>query len=414
MPTTGFNPQSALSYATMISLPRQVGTEGERIVAQKIIQKLQGFGFTVERQPFHCTTALGVFLAAEILTCQLLILFTLWMRISRPEVAFISILLIWITLGITGPLNRKVQTHSVETSSGSLPGFWSALCRRLGKKYSSENLIANLPASPPGAGAPHLYLVAHYDSKSQRIPLVVRLALFVIAIAGALVFTVDILLSYVYPAILPSGFVIAAIVIVAGIPLLFLDYGNSSAGAIDNASGVGLILHLAEVIAGSPQTLRELKVTALITGAEELGVKGALAYVIQNQPYLRSQQGDGGVHILNFDGPGVDGGLALVTGKSKTQVGLQSMVRQACQEFGYDLGRLALPGALYDHIPFSERGFDALSLIAIGKASVAVHTSADSPDKLHAKGFEMAGQITLRVIESLIQSNASHGEGVSS
>ena len=52
---------------------------------------------------------------------------------------------------------------------------------------------------------------------------------------------------------------IGILVIISGIPLLFLNYGNESAGAIDNASGLGLVLHLAALLAGWPDLVGKLR-----------------------------------------------------------------------------------------------------------------------------------------------------------
>jgi hypothetical protein len=56
---------------------------------------------------------------------------------------------------------------------------------------------------------------------------------------------------------------------------------------------------------------------------------------------------------------------------------------------------------MFDHIPFARCGFDAVSLMAVGRASWAVHTPGDSADKLHVRGFEQAGRVAWRVIEKL-------------
>ena len=143
----------------------------------------------------------------------------------------------------------------------------------------------------------------------------------------------------------------------------------------------------------------------LITSAEELAVKGAQAYVKQNQFYLRRQAEAGGLHVLNFDGIGVDGKLFLVGGERRIaqspENNLFSLVRQSCKELGFSIGRFSLPGAMLDHIPFAEDKYDAVSIIGIGKSTCSIHTSKDSPDKLHIRGFEQAGRLAIRVIEKL-------------
>jgi Zn-dependent M28 family amino/carboxypeptidase len=224
-----------------------------------------------------------------------------------------------------------------------------------------------------------------------------------IVISGTILFSILNLISLVNASFEPALLVIGILVLICGIPLLFLDYGNKSPGAIDNASGVGLVLHLAEILAVYPGVGGKLNIRVLITGAEELGVKGALAYLQQNAAALRNLAQRGGLQVLNFDGIGVDGKLYVVgSDPSPSQANgtdLYHLVRQSAGELGIPLGRFLLPGAMFDHIPFAEEGYDALSLVGVGKGSSSVHTSGDSPEKLHIKGFDQAGRLALRVVE---------------
>jgi Zn-dependent M28 family amino/carboxypeptidase len=146
-----------------------------------------------------------------------------------------------------------------------------------------------------------------------------------------------------------------------------------------------------------------LGITVLVTSAEELGVKGALAYIKENKSELRQQAGGGGLHILNFDGIGVEGKIYLVGGGNRfsrpPNENLNVLVQKSAEEMDIPVGRFTLPGALFDHIPFAQAGFDALSVIGIGKSSWFVHSGNDSPEKLHVDGFNQAGRLAIRVIE---------------
>lgn len=400
-----FNPTIALKYARKISRPRQVGTKEEKKVVQEIADLLELFGFLVNFQTFQFSTALGVFLMAEIIIGQVLVLTTILTYGVSQWLTLMQIALLVFLIAIIGPINKKVQTNSLQSEDNEHPTLWSSICWRLGAHYKTKNIIAALPNIPDEPALPHLYLVAHYDSKSQRIPLVIRIALFVIVILGSLVFAGLNTLSLINEVFTLFAIAIGSIVILAGIPLLFLGYGNDSPGAIDNASGVGLVLHLAELIAKQPTLKGKLRITVLITSAEELGVMGAQAYVKQNQSYLHSQAEGGGLHVLNFDGTGVDGKLYLVGGQRRlaqsSDNNLFNFVRQSSKEMGLPIGRFSLPGAMFDHVPFVENDYDAVSIIAIGRATWSIHTSKDSPDKLHIRGFEQAGCLAIRVIEKL-------------
>jgi len=356
-----FNPRIALNYAQQYSRPRQVGTREEHVIAQEIAGQVEQFGYSVQIQDFQFCAAFE-----RVLVIQ--------KNSFRPEV----------NAGATS---------------------WASLIWKIGARFQTRNIVAAMPDSPLDLNLPHLCLVAHYDSKSQYLPLVVRIALFVILVAGSLVFSILNGFNFFAGSLTPLVFVTGILVIICGIPLLFLDYGNNSPGAIDDASGVGLVLHLAEIIANQPELIGKLGITVLITGAEELAVKGSLAYVQQNNSYLKSQAKRGGLHILNFDGIGVEGKLYIVGSDRGQAYGtggeLYCLVQQSAAEKGISIGRFSLPGAMFDHVPFAEAGFNAVSIIGIGKHSISVHTANDSPEKLHERGFDQAGRLALGVIENL-------------
>ena len=400
-----YAPETALAYARSMARPRLVGSSEDQAVAAEIANRLGRFGYQVEYQAFRFSTAVNTFLALEILTGLALILLTFWVRGVATWASGIPAALSVALFLLIGPLNRSVQATAIAPDSGQAVSRWSALCLRIARQYSTANLVASLPNRPDNPALPYLYLSAHYDSKSQRMPLVIRIALFVILIGCGLVFAGVTLLQMVFPALAPVAQVVGGVALLAGVPLLFLDVGNDSPGAIDDASGVGVVLHLAECLAQRPEVCGRLNLTVLILGAEELAVMGAAAYVRRHEAVLRRQAKAGALHVLNFDGPGVDGKLYLVsgdsTGRKHQTTGLGSRVKEACAELGVPLGKFSLPGASFDHIPFAQLGFDAVSLIAIGRATRAIHTSGDSTDKLHVRGFAQAGQVALKVIEKL-------------
>ncbi|MFL7894073.1 MAG: M28 family metallopeptidase [Anaerolineales bacterium] len=398
-----FDPRIALEYAGQFARPRQVGTRQEIQVAREIAGQLNHSGYSVKYQDFEFSTAFERFLTLEILTGLLLIAVCLLTSGTNRWFTLIPTGLLISLVLLISPLNRKVQGNSVKTTGDEHPTFWSRIVWKLGAFLQTKNIVAELSGTPLDIDIPHLYLVAHYDSKSQHLPLVLRIALFLIVISGTILFSILNLISLVNASFEPALLVIGILVLICGIPLLFLDYGNKSPGAIDNASGVGLVLHLAEILAVYPGVGGKLNIRVLITGAEELGVKGALAYLQQNAAALRNLAQRGGLQVLNFDGIGVDGKLYVVgSDPSPSQANgtdLYHLVRQSAGELGIPLGRFLLPGAMFDHIPFAEEGYDALSLVGVGKGSSSVHTSGDSPEKLHIKGFDQAGRLALRVVE---------------
>ena len=386
-----FDPQVALQYAAAVSRPRKVGSGEDTRVAQAIEARLRGWGWHVERQSFTFSAASEVFLKLFILVSMLLVAALL---LSHDRVAAVSLVVLIV---LFMPLQRIVQAHALERNGRGL---------KWGKRYTTENLIATHPPVREHADfehkVSHLYLVAHYDSKSQRMPLVVRIMLFMLTLIAGLILVVLTLFEVPTVLYLPIGLFALA----AALPLLFLDVGNTSPGAVDNASSVGLVLHLAELLAQRTDWQNDLRITLLFPSAEEMTLMGSVAYVTAHMTQLREQASRGGLHVLNFDGVGVDGDLYFVAGSHQRQNGdrinLLMYAQEACAELNLPLKRFGFIGALFDHIPFAQRGFDAISLITVGRASRSVHTPADAVDQLHVRGFDQSGRVALRVIERMI------------
>ncbi|MBI3241841.1 MAG: M28 family peptidase [Chloroflexi bacterium] len=377
-----FNPETALRYASQMARPRRVGSGEEDVVARELVARLQSFGYQAELQPFSFTTGVNTAIAVEVGLSLLLIALAIWNSRLAPWAA---IMILGLAL-LFERLNRLVEAVSVRPDSGSAASGWAA----------ASNILATRPSD---SSLPSLYLVAHYDSKSQRVPLLVRMMMFVVVLGGGVAFAALTLLG-----LEATAAIVGMAVIVVGLPLVFLvpDSGNESPGAIDNASGAGLVLHLAECLAEH----QGLNVIVLITSAEEMAVMGAAAFVRRNESVLRQQAEGGGLFVLNFDGVGVAGKLYYAD--SRNRIGrLAGLITQIGNERRSPLSRFAWVGVLFDHIPFAQHGFDAVTLVTLGKASLSVHTAGDTADKLNVRGFAQAGQVALEVAEKLAKSGVA-------
>lgn len=393
----GFDPNRALSYAKELSTPRLAGTPGEHQAAALIEARLQGAGWQVQRLPFAFSARAEGFLKAGLLLGLLLAgaqsLPPRWPALRLPASALLLLLLGGLPRAYARMRRRQVQP----LEGGAAPH--PALPKR------AENLHARLPGAG-GEDLPLLILMAHYDSKSQNLPLQVRVACFSLASLGALACALLSPLGLLRPALLPLARAAGAATLLAGLPLLTLRVGNASPGASDNASGAGLVLHLAEVLAGvcaqQPELLGRLRVECLFTSAEELGLLGALAFIQGRSRSLRRQAQGAGLQVLNFDGVGVQGELYLMG--SSAGGDLERALRAGAGR----LKRFRLPGALYDHLPFAALGLEAETLAVIGPASAAVHTPADGPHLLHPEGFRLAGEAALAAIAALAEKTVIH------
>jgi len=383
-----FEAGKALKYAASIAKPRLVGTAEHDRVADELAARLAQWGYHVEREPFEFSTALNALLALILsingvgLSAILLI-----QPVSSGAAIIGTVSLVGVVL-VTTLIGRSISRYAVAAQNTPMTSWCERIASRLGKHYAAMNLVATLP--PDNQPRHTLYLVAHYDSKSQRWPLMMRIALFSVLIPGTLV-----VLAATLPDQSSIGVTLTGLVAVVASGLLaLLGTGNASPGAIDNASGVGLVLHLAENLAARSDWRERLRVIVLLTSAEEVGLMGATAYVKHHAVQLKQDQ----PLVLNFDGIGVDGELQWVGAASSE---LAKTIQKAARDNAIPIGRFRFIGALFDHIPFAQHGLDAVSLITVGRASRSIHTRHDTIEHLHVRGFEQAGQVALQIIEHL-------------
>ncbi len=317
-----FDPMTALDIARRFARPRLAGSGEDERVAGEAAALLEGWGWRVQRQRFECSTAQGLFITAGVAACMVLAVLSLALRSASPWAAVAPAALLAAAIALAPPLYQAVQAASVRTAA-TPQAAWRQLGFRAGRRFALENLAAEWPDPPADPDRPHVILMAHYDSKSQRIPLVVRVACFALVIAGSLALAAFTLAGALVPgpALDSLARIAAGIVLVAGVPLLFLGAGNASPGAIDNASGLGTVLHLAECLAHRPDLLGRVRITLLLPNAEELGVLGSAAYLQQHEPALLQKAGTGGLYVLNFDGVGVDADMRLAGAQINRRAG---------------------------------------------------------------------------------------------
>ncbi len=398
-----FDPQVALEHAKAIARPRLVGTADEQVVADELACRLQGVGYQVAKEPFQFWNAVGIAIILLVLTSMLIVGLALT-GVVPYYVSAASLLVLLLTFrsccNVAESLALLPDANQVGGAVRRLLGsLLSRLVDRLGMVIASHNVVATLPGDPGTAPKKHLYLVAHYDTKSQPLSIPVRIVLFVVLFVGGIGFVVSAPLASAYNGCIPVAFAFGLAVIAAGAPLVLNGYANRSPGAIDNASGIGAVLHLAELMIQSPELRLRLDWTILFTSAEEMCLMGAAAYVKRHRSELGGQSG--AVYVINFDGVGVDGRL-FYDARGKVEPGeLVRLTREAAKARGIEVRPLRLVGTLLDHIPFARRGVDALSLLTIGQASRTVHTNRDTVNLLHLSGFAQAGNVAVEVIERL-------------
>lgn len=404
-----FDASRAVKHAQAIARPRLVGTPGEAFAADYITHAFRTAGLEVTEEPFEFSAGWENIQRGFLLLIIGLLSVAYWVRSVYPGMTAVLGLIVVVSLLAYNPASHRIFARCPFPEGGS-PDWLARLVLRTGPRLRSRNLVARLPlAGKPDS--PAVYLVAHYDSKSQNMTLVQRVRLVMILALGGLAFGAISLAAGLQPELIHNtwlGGLYATVYILstlAALLLLTLRTGNRSPGAIDNAIGVGTLLHLAELLAQDQALAQKLDVTFVATGAEEWGLMGAFAFVKTHREALVDRARRNGLYVLNLDGPGVNGPVyatASVGPGARHSSPLLGIIEAAGRDCGVDV-RVAnsIVGLMADHFPFVLTGLDAVTLATAGPASWSVHSPRDTIEQLDPVGVERVGQVVGEVLYRL-------------
>lgn len=388
------NAKNAREIATELAFPRLVGTEGEAKAQEIISKKFESIGnsFNVEELkcsdfPINIVFRIVLPIAALMLLGGRLFSEPL-LGLNNPigSLIFSILALIWLALSST----------IINQSFGRVAP--------IGRIFETKNFISEItPINPKG----HLIYVSHYDSKSQFYPGLVRILLFIVGLITGFIYAIQAIgrSICILIAVSPTGFwdpsIYFFLVTFCLNLLLILNFvGNRSPGAIDNATGVGTVLELLRIFKMDP--LENLKLSFVITAAEELGLYGAADYVKRR----RGQMDPKTTYFLNYDGIG-KGKTILLTSygipPKKTSPILNKLIGEVVEEHSLkdSFSKVYLPiGAATDHVPIQRAGYEVTML---GSFISEFHTSKDSAAKIEDKSLKIAGIIGLEIAKKLDQ-----------
>jgi hypothetical protein len=234
-------------------------------------------------------------------------------------------------------------------------------------------------------GVPDVWLMAHLDSKSQPVSLLIRAS----AAVGVLASWICLILAWTASRVLPipGGLLLglATCGAVASVPLLVSWVGTGGSGALDNASGVATILAAASVVDLA------IPVGVVVTSAEELGLAGARAWA-QSKPV--------GV-VINCDGVD-DCGALTITATGAGHHLLQSLREAGVLRFDARIRR-ALPGVLMDSAALADEGWAACTVSRGTRFSLArVHTAHDTLDRLSGAGVGSVAGVIASLVGAIV------------
>ena len=285
----------------------------------------------------------------------------------------------------------------------ALPDVAREVVRRRPRTASSQNQLAFTPTTVSNGAAPTLVLCAHVDSApasafQARWLVEVHQSLMFVALRAAWALAALVILGWLgigWPATVlaavgaAAGLVGGAWVVLETLAQV-LRVGRYSPGAHDNASGVGVLLAVAEHLAAEPPA--RLRVGFLFTGAEETGLHGAEAAARQAWGPRTA--------VLSVDMVGAGATLRYITRDGALRVRatderLNDVIAAACPE----ARGLAYPLRSGDFLPFLRHGVPAGALQTSGsrEAETAYHTVHDTPDVVELEALDDTVQALLRI-----------------
>ncbi|MGH7503493.1 MAG: M28 family peptidase [Longimicrobiales bacterium] len=271
---------------------------------------------------------------------------------------------------------------------------------------ASERFLLRLPwgrrigvnlLAVSGPARPRWIVVAHRDSKSQPLPIALR----VIAAALATIVWTMLLAGAAFEiANVPTPLVstpVAATGIAAGLILLACTTGNKSPGALDNASGVAALMGIAAQERGNDD------VAFLVTDAEEFGLAGASAMAgalawAEAVINLDGLDDRGPFHLLGRHGTPRRGGAPVI---ERTFCELARFEGEAVHIRNVPRG-LAL-----DHLAFTRAGVPALTVMrGTLRSMLRVHRPADHAARITGQGAALTADLICRVLDRLRSAGA--------
>jgi hypothetical protein len=343
---------------------RPAGSDAEEAARRVCADWLSQLGFVVEYHPFTYSALPGMWGTP---VAGLVLLAT----------ALLSGLAVWRGAAVESALSGDVAVLGAVT----LAGWWIGRHGTRSLPFLRRSAV-NLEAR---RGVPLVWFVAHLDSKSQPISLLVRSSA---AVAAACTWAA-VLALWIAARWLPvpaaTALALLALAALFSVPLLLSWTGSASAGALDNASGVASVLEAARLVdLAAP-------VGIVVTSAEEFGLAGARAWVADKEPGV----------AINCDGVDDLGALTITTGR----VG-RDLWRLPCADALAGAParlRRSLPGVLLDATAFSQRGWTACTVSIGTRRSLArVHTAQDTMDRLAGSSVDRAARLIASLAGAVI------------
>lgn len=354
--------RAADEVRTLAREPRPAGGEAEARARAYCAERLRAAGFEVGEEPFEYSAFVGR-----------------W----GTSIVGLAALAIVLLAGVAGWRGRAGTSLLMLVLGGlALGALAMVMARSWVLSFPAERRRGINLVATRGSGAPPLWLMAHLDSKSQPVPILVRAAGVTVLATTWIVATALAGLQLMSGGRGAAVWLVVVVCAAAGcIPVVATTVGSASPGALDNASGVAAVL--AAVAATTAP------VGVCLTSAEELGLAGARAWVRGREPGV----------AINCDGVD-DGGATtcMYSGRRPDRLIADVLVAAARAEVATRVHRL-LPGVLTDGVALADAGWVVVTLSKGSARTLArIHTARDRPEALTGRGIADVSRVMVERI----------------
>jgi hypothetical protein len=366
--TRPFRAEKAFAHVERLSYPRRVGTPEERRAARYILREFAAVGLRRRRESFSVPLiAREIGLRLVYAACACAVLQGARLGASRPLVAAAC----WGAAGF--------MVNAPWRLVGGL-GRWPSA------SATSENLVASRPIEEEDDAPARVVFMAHYDTKSQVLPTGIRVGAVVVTTAICGLMAVSSLIAVAGARLslqgpLPTALSAVVVALLGGLAANFT--GNRSPGALDNGTGVGTLLELAQTWRPRPEA--PVEVLWVATGSEETGLDGAREFLRRHEAWWREKP----TLLINLDSVGA-GRQIYLAGEARAL----GLAQETADRLELPWTRLRVLGAGMDHQPFAARGLTAVSLLGdvVGK-SLVLHSARDHLGVVERPALARAGDL---------------------
>jgi hypothetical protein len=388
-----FRIKTARQHIKSLAIPRLAGSPGEEKAFSYIQNYFRSIGIKPHVDKFKSSDKISALSKVPFLLFSFLILLAAY---SQPIFPLLS-----IALCVSFITYFSYASRNASKLARALKG--------VGKQAEYKNIVATLGPRNPKC---HVIIGAHYDSISvTRNPfpnIKILFTIFAVSYIGLLISSVVIIVLSVLEiggiGIPPASQLILIAVFglaVLTTPCALIGRGNESLGAVDNASGVSVVLELARIFA--KEKPKNIKLSFVAFAAEEKGILGSVNYLQNHQTELDPER----TYVIVFDGSGGPGHMYYNESYGfpprKTNGRLNNLIKAIARGSGIKVKSLWVPvGVMGDHFPFVEAGFRATGISTYSKETLAiVHSDKDTPDVVDYRNLKRAGVIGYELIRKI-------------